>query len=457
METNAIYCGDCKDILRNFPKKSVDLIYIDPPFFTQKNYEIIWKDGSEIRSFKDAQWYSKNGKRREDIYVYIDWLKERIEECYRVLKNTGSFYIHCDYHADAYIRVYILDAIFGRNNFKNEITWQRTHAHGGGRKGFSRVHDTLFFYTKSDKFTFNRQHVPYSESYINTFFTHKEKNGRRYQLIIATGSGETKNDYTWKGVKPPKGRHWAYTKDKMKELEKKGRLVYSKRGIPRIKQYVDEKEGTLVTDIWTDIDVIHSQSKERLGYPTQKPLALLERIVNASSNPTDIVLDPMCGCGTAVVIAHKLKRRWIGIDISPTSCKLMNDRLRKYGATTKLIGMPATVKQLRKIQHFDFQNWVIERLGGRVSSKKVGDMGIDGVMFDGTPIQVKQSDKVGRNVVDNFETAIRRYYAKSLKEKKGIIVAFSFTKDAYNEIHRAKLESSLNIELKTVEELLNEK
>jgi len=147
----------------------------------------------------------------------------------------------------------------------------------------------------------------------------------------------------------------------------------------------------------------------------------------------------------------------IGIDISPTSCKLMNDRLRKYGAITKVIGMPATVKQLKKIQPFDFQNWVIQRLGGRVSSRKVGDMGIDGVTFDGIPVQVKQSVKVGRNVVDNFETAIRRYYAKSLKEKKGIVVAFSFTSGAYNEVHRAKLESGLNIELKTAEELLNEK
>lgn len=457
LDTNAIIHGDSRDVINKFPDKSIDLIYLDPPFFTQKDYEIVFDDGYEIRSFKDAHWYSKNGKRREDIYVYLDWLKERIEQCYRVLKDTGSLYIHCDYHADAYIRVYILDKIFGKNNFKNEIVWQRTHAHGGGRKGFSRVHDTILFYTKSSKFTFNRQHVPYSEKYIENFFRYKDKNGRIYRLVIASGSGETKNDYTWKGKKPPKGRHWAYNKETMKKLEKEGRIVYSSKGSPNIKQYIDEKPGTLVTDIWTDIEVIHSQSKERLGYPTQKPMELLERIIKTSSNEGDIVLDPMCGCGTTIVSAHKLKRKWIGIDVSLTACKLMADRLRKLGATPKMINMPTTVKQLKKIQPFDFQNKIIQLLQGRVSSKKVGDMGIDGVTFDGTPVQVKQSEKVGRNVVDNFETAIRRYFAGSKRDKKGIIVAFSFTSGAHDEAHRVGLEGSIEIKLIRADELLNEK
>lgn len=193
--------------------------------------------------------------------------------------------------------------------------------------------------------------------------------------------------------------------------------------------YIDEvlKEGRAVDTVW-DIPIINTSSKERLGYPTQKPEALLKRIIKSASKPDDIVLDPMCGCGTTIALCQKLqnrkKRKWIGIDISPTACKLMNDRLRKLGSVPKLIGMPATVKQLRKIQPFDFQNWVIQRLGGRVSAKKVGDMGIDGVTFDSTPIQVKQSDKVGRNVVDNFETAIRRYFSGSKREKKEYVSFF---------------------------------
>ena len=306
------------------------------------------------------------------------------------------------------------------------------------------------FYTKSKKFTFNREHVPYSESYVENFFKFKNKDGRRYRLVIATGSGETKHDYTWKGVKATKGRHWAYTKEKMEELEKEGRLVYSKNGMPSVKQYLDEKEGTLVTDLWTDIDVIHSQSKERFGYPTQKPEALLERIIQASSNPMDIVLDPFCGCGTAIAEAHKLGRRWVGIDVSPTACKLMEKRMRSIRAERfKVFGLPQTVEDLRKIQPFEFQNWVMDKLYARISPRKSGDMGIDGYYLDGTPIQVKQSDDIGRNVVDNFESAIRR-----AGRTKGVIVAFSFGKGAYEEIAKVKNEQGLEIILMTAEEIL---
>lgn len=398
METNAIYCGDCKEVFSKFPDESIDLIYIDPPFFTHKNYEVIWNDGYEIRSFKDAQWYGKNGKRREDIYVYLDWLRERMEHCYRILKDTGSFYFHCDWHANAYIRVYVLDKLFGKNKFQNEVIWTYK-TQGASKKRFARKHDTIFFYSKTNKWNFNTQ-------YEKSFMMHK---------------------YGFKGsdfkIDPETGRQY--------------NIVIRK-------------------DVW-EIPAIQSVTRENLGYPTQKPLNLLDLIINASSNEKDIVLDPMCGCGTAIASAHKLKRKWIGIDISPTACRLMGDRLRKLGSSPKMIGMPATVKQLRKIQPFDFQNWVIQRLGGRVSSKKVGDMGIDGVTFDSIPIQVKQSDKVGRNVVDNFETAIRRYFTGSKREKQGIIVAFSFTHGAYNEAHRVGLEGGIKLELKTVEELLNEK
>lgn len=403
METNAIYCGDCKDVLANFPDESVDLIYLDPPFFTHKNYEIIWNDGYEIRSFKDAQWYSKDGKRREDIFVYLDWLKEKIYHCHRILKKNGTLYLHCDYHADSYIRVYVLDAVFGKNKFKNEIVWCYRGA-GYPKKDFGRRHDTIFRYVKGNDYVFNVDDV--RDEYANAT---KE----RFKHYI--GNIRDGKDYGTQKLHP-KGKH---------------------------------------PDDWWEIQPIAPSAKARLGYPTQKPEELLEIIVKASSNPTDIVLDPMCGCGTTIVVGHKLKRRWIGVDISPTACNLMAKRVRKFGAIPKMIGMPKSIEQLKKIQHFDFQNWVLQKMHGRVSPKKVNDMGIDGLLFDGTPVQVKQSEKVGRNVIDNFETAIRRYYAKSLKEKKGVIVAFSFTSGAYNEVHRVRLESDLYIELKTVKELLN--
>jgi len=275
-----------------------------------------------------------------------------------VLKDTGSIYLHCDWHANAHLRI-LMDKIFGENHFLNEIIWSRTHAHGGGEKGFSRIYDTLLFYVKSDSFRFNRQHVPYSAKYIKNFFRYVDKDGRRYRLVIATGSGETKSDYLWKGVRPTKGRHWAYTKEKMEELDKQGKLVYSQSGMPSVKQYIDEKKGTLVTDIWTDIEVIHSQSKERLGYPTQKPERLLDRIIKASSNPMDIILDPMCGGGTTIAVAHKLGRRWIGIDVSPVACKLMVERMRglKIRITEgDIVGLPKTIEEIKALQPFEFQN-----------------------------------------------------------------------------------------------------
>lgn len=446
VKTNAIYCGDCTDVLAAFPEETVDLIYVDPPFFSNKHYEVIWNDGAEIRAFED-RW--KGG-----IENYVAWMEPKLRECHRVLKLTGSMYLHCDPHANAHLRI-LMDRIFEENNFRNEIVWQRTHAHGGGETGFSRVHDNILFYVKSAEFKFNRQHVPYSKSYVENFFKLKEQDGRPYQLVIATGSGETKNDYRWKGRLPTKGRHWAYKLETMEDLERQGRLVYPKSGsgIPRIKQYLKEKDGTLVTDIWSDVGVIQSQSKERLGYPTQKPLALLERIIKASSNEGDMVLDPMCGCGTAIAASHNLKRKWIGIDISPTACKLMVRRMRELHVDISekdIIGLPKTFEDIKAMQPFEFQNWVCQKIMAVVSSKPTGDMGIDGwIGIEKIPLQVKQSDGIGRNVVDNFETALRR-----VKKSKGVIVAFSFGKGAYEEAARAKNEDKLEITLMTAKELV---
>jgi len=404
-QTNTVYCGDCRDVLRKFPEKCVDLIYADPPFFSNKQYEVIWHDGYEIRAFED-RW--KGG-----VQHYVLWMHERIEQCYRVLKDTGSMFLHCDWHAGHYLKV-MMDEFFGYDNFVNEIVW--CYSHGGkSKKHLGRKHDTIFWYAKSDNYLFNVDAVRFPMKSGVTSFGGKlrtDENGRKYRLVY--------------GTKDSKGKTRYY------------------------KYYLDE--GKIPEDYWTDINSIQSSSKERLGYPTQKPTALLERIIKIASNPIDIILDPFCGCGTAIVVAHKLGRRWIGIDVSPTACNLMMDRMGKIGAKPNLVGMPMSENDLRKLPPFEFQNWVVQRFFGRVSSRKSSDMGIDGYTFEGYPIQVKQSDDIGRNVVDNFETAMRRR-----KAKNGIIVAFSFGKGAYEEIARAKLHDALEIKAVTVKELIENK
>jgi DNA modification methylase len=388
-QPNTIYCGDCKEVLMHFPENCADLIYLDPPFFSNRHYEVLWGDGYELRAFAD-RW--KGG-----INNYVAWMRERLQECYRVLKPTGTIYLHCDYHANAHLRV-LMDQIF-KDHFLNEIVWCYR---GGGspKRGFGRRHDTIYRYSKTDDYRFypDSIRIPYQ----------------------AEGIGRT-DDAMW-------GKH---------------------KGTNKV--YKPNPLGKIPEDWWL-IDILNANDPERLGYPTQKPEILLERIINASSTVTEIVLDPFCGCGTAIAVAHKLGRRWIGIDVSPTACKLMANRMRTAGAKAfQLIGMPKTLAELKAIQPFEFQNWVMEKLYGRVSPKKVGDMGIDGYFLDGSPIQVKQSEDIGRNIVDNFETAMQR-----IGKRKGVIVAFSFGKGAYEEVARAKLEQGLEITLKTVEEILKE-
>jgi DNA modification methylase len=443
-QPNTIYCGDCKDVLRKFPSDSIDLIYADPPFFSEEGYEILWHDGFEIRAFED-RW--KGG-----ILNYITWMEPRLMECFRVLKPTGSMYLHCDWHADAHLRV-LMDRIFGSKNFRNEIIWQRTTAHSNVGKSYGRLHDVILFYVKSKKYVWNTQYLPYSKNHISKSYRRMEpKTKRRYAIRDLTASvyhASSGQRYAWKGKRPPPSRVWAYSKEQMEKLDRAGKIYYSKKGYPRLKIYLDEKQGVPLQDLWIDIRPVQSQSAERLGYPTQKPEELLERIIKSSSNPTDLILDPFCGCGTAIVVAHKLGRRWIGIDISPTACNLMEQRMRKLQISPNVMGLPLTEDDLRQLPPFEFQNWVVQRLFGRVSARRSSDMGIDGYTFEGVPIQVKQSDNVGRNVVDNFETAIRRR-----KAKKGVIVGFSFSKGVYEEIARAKLQEALDIKAITVEELI---
>ena len=460
LNKNLLICGDNLKAIDDLIKQNikVDLIYLDPPFFSNRHYEVVWGDEAEVRSFKD-RWAG-------GIHVYIEWMKERVVKMYDILKDTGSFYLHCDWHASHYLKI-MLDNIFENKFFQNEIVWKRSDAHSDTKQGMKRcgrVHDTILFYTKGNDYKWNPIFLPYDESYINSFYKHIEPNtNRRYQLGDLTASksgGDT--SYEFMGIKPKPGRYWAYSKDKMQKMLKEGRVIQKTPGrMPRYKRYLDEMPGVSLQDMWVDIQAIRPKANEKLGFPTQKPEALLERVITASSNQGDIVLDPFCGCGTAMAASQRLGRKWIGIDISPTAISLIEKRLEKVGAIAgkhfDSIGMPTTLTELEALEPFEFQNWVVNEMQAKQSPRKTGDKGIDGhieksLYTEEAGIQVKQSEKVGRNTIDNFETALERK-----KYKRGYVVGFSFTKDAHEEAARVREEKGLYIKLISVEDLLKRK
>jgi len=470
MDTNVIYCGDNLEILPKYiPDESIDLIYIDPPFNTSRQYEVFWGEAQERRAFED---------RFGDVMTYLDWMRPRLREIHRILKSTGSFYYHCDWHATHYIKVE-LDRLFGFDNFQNDIIWKRTSAHSDAKR-FGQVTDTILCYSKTAGRVWNPITIQQDESYEASFYRFVDDRGRyRLHEIIRTASMGPRPNlvYEYKGYTPQWG--WRMERPKLEALDTEGRLVWSKTGRPYRKTYLPT--GRALTNLWTDIGNVAAQSRERLGYPTQKPLALLERIVSASSDEGQVVLDAFCGCGTTLEAAAKLKRKWIGIDFSPTACRVMAERLEKRlglkeSVDFTLRDMPKTADQLRRMPPFEFQNWAVVALGGIPNRVKVGDYGIDGRLYLADmakeekavmhisekaaqgmfetldkwyPIQVKQVDKVGRPDVDKFETAMRRD-----KRLKGYFVAFGFSGDATKEIQRAQTAEGLDITPITVGELL---
>lgn len=475
IQSQLIYCGDNLQKLQDLPDECIDLIYIDPPFNSNRNYEVFWGDTKELRSFDD---------RFGAVEHYIHWMRPRVMQLYRVLKKTGSFYYHCDWHADAYIRV-MLDQIFGMNGFRNAIHWKRSSAHSDAKQGraqYGNITDTIFFYARGEA-TFNTQYTPYNEAYVSGFYKFVEEGtGRRYRLDNLTGpggAGKGNPEYEVMGVT----RHWRYSKENMERLIAEGRIIQTKPGtVPAYKRYLDEMPGVALQNLWDDIPPISAQAKERLGYPTQKPLQLLERIISVSSNKGDIVLDAFCGCGTALVSAQRLGRRWIGMDISPTSCRVMAKRLVKdcvlrEGTDFWVRDLPKTPEELRKYPPFEFENWAVNALntvipnGQAIANRaQVGDMGIDGRIYPAStvrekqegydlfgesdrwfPVQVKQKDKAGRPDIDSFETAMQRQ-----RRDKGFFVSFDFTRDAHQEISRASREMNLEIIPVTVHEILDE-
>lgn len=403
-EINKLILGDNLEILRGIESETIDLIYLDPPFFSNRNYEVIWGDKGEVRSFEDR--FSGG------IDHYIAWLKERVFEMHRILKKTGSIYLHCDYHANAYIKVYVLDSIFGANNFRNEIIWCYTGP-SASKKAFPMKHDTIWRYSKSENFVFNIEdiRVPYKKSNLTT-----------------------------------------------------GRTALAGRADDSVLLELDER-GKVPEDFWNDIPSgSHISKLERIGYPTQKPLKLLERIIKASSNKDDIILDPFVGGGTTVAMADKLERRWIGIDQSVAAVKVTEMRMQNQ---QDLFSKPF-ITQLHKYDYdtlrykdaFEFESFIVVQFGGTNNTKQRGDLGLDGKTRDNTPIQVKRSDNIGRNVVDNFLSAVKRndknLYEKNKAELKpvGFIIAFSFGKGAVQEVARLKNEENVIIKLVAVEEII---
>ncbi|MBF6604134.1 MAG: restriction endonuclease [Chloroflexi bacterium] len=431
MKTDVLYYGDNLDILRRYiPDESVDLVYLDPPFNSNRDYNVIFKDESgrksdaQLLAFEDTwHWgpsaeatyaYLTNTARHEgrvpntvstivaalragvgenQMMAYLVEMAVRLVELRRVLKPTGSLYLHCDPTASHYLKL-VLDAIFGPKNFVNEIIWKRSTAHSDraqGSRHFGRLHDVVLVYAKSDLYLWNQLYEPLGADYAASHYPHVEPgSGRRYGLDNITGPGGAAKgnpEYEVMGVR----RYWRYSRDRMQELIDAGRIIQPSPGaVPRFKRYLDESAGRPIQDVWDDIAPVNSQAKERLGWGTQKPLTLLERIVSTSSNPGDLVLDPFCGCGTALVAAQKLDRRWIGIDITYLSIAVMRARLKdSFGLLeVEVIGQPTEVEGARQLAaspdgRYQFQWWALnlvdaKPLGG--VEKKGADRGIDGLI-----------------------------------------------------------------------------
>ena len=344
-----LWTGDNLDIMRGMNGESVDLIYLDPPFNSNRDYAAPIGSAAAGAAFKDTwtlsdvdlAWHGEIAESEQALYAIIDaaglahgkgmksyliMMAVRLLEIRRVLKDTGSLYLHCDTTAGHYLKM-LLDSLLGQDRFRSQITWRRTNAKGLAFKGYPNNSDTLLYFTKSDSFVWNRPFLPHDEDYVKRFYRHVEpETGRRYRLSDLTNPNRDRPNltYEWNGH----NRVWRWTQDRMQQAHEDGLIHYSSTGLASQKRYLDEMKGNPVDTIWEDIRPIQAQSAERTGYPTQKPLALLERIIEASSNEGDVVLDPFCGCATACVAAEKLGRQWAGIDISPNALVQVNNRLR---------------------------------------------------------------------------------------------------------------------------------
>jgi site-specific DNA-methyltransferase (adenine-specific) len=421
---NQLYFGYNLDILRTYvPTNSVDLIYLDPPFNSKATYNVLFQEKSgeqsaaQITAFEDSwHWgleseaaYTEvvtEGPKKladmlqalrsflgaNDMMAYLTMMAIRLVELHRVLKPTGSIYLYCDPTASHYIKL-LLDSVFGVKNFCNEIVWKRTSAHSSAKR-YNPVHDIIFFYSKSQKYLWNPQFTQYDQNYLEQFYRHVDVDGRRFRLSDLTGAGIRRGETgkEWRGINvTERNRHWMVPPKELDKLDEKGRIYWPKTGeMPAYKRFLDEMSGVPLQDIITDIQPVVSAAAERLGYPTQKPEALLERIIKASSNEGDIVLDPFCGCGTALNVAERLHRRWIGIDITHLAITLIKKRLHDtFGdelSPYEVIGDPkdwTSAVALAEVNRHQFEWWALSLVDAQPArdKKKGPDTGIGGYIY----------------------------------------------------------------------------
>ncbi|MCL2306062.1 MAG: hypothetical protein FWC43_12030 [Planctomycetaceae bacterium] len=412
--TNKLILGDNLEVLKSIESKSVDLVYLDPPFFSNRTYEVIWGDDGEKRSFED--------RFAGGIDHYIHWLIVRVRQMHRILKETGSIFLHCDWHASAEIKVDVLNKIFGRNNFRNEIIWHYYNKLPDNRKGvFTRGTDTIFWYVKNQN----------AEYCFNPLIEKRENPVK--QLMRKKVDGKAIN-----------------------ARDEQGNLMYQVR------------EEKLVDNVWRISMLQPADKKERIGYPTQKPEALLQRIIECATNEGDIVLDPFVGGGTTIAVADQLNRKWIGIDQSVMAIKVSDLRMKKRADDLFRKKQPYEVilptfdlKKLQATGGKEFEIWIVDKFGGVPNEKGGKDFGIDGHTQYGTPIQVKKWKKpVGRDTLDAFLTAIKNddnyLFEKNKKEGQicGFIIAFDFSKDIINAVSKLRNKEDIIIELKYIRDII---
>jgi len=505
---NHLFYGDNLAILReHVPDESVDLIYLDPPFNSNASYNVLFRSPAgeqskaQIEAFEDTWHWNQTAEeafdqvmssgvadaaemlramrgflKENDLMAYLTMMAVRLIELHRILKPTGSFYLHCDPTASHYLKM-LLDGVFGAECYRNEITWKRTAAHADART-WSRVADTLFFYTKGRNFTWHVPREVHTDKYVGSHYGSMDDKGRKFQLTsILSPSPRPNMMYEWKGfASPPMG--WRFSESTMASLDEQGLIYYpsrtdgsldtSKR--PRFKRYLDEQLGNVTTTIWTDIPPVNARAQERLGYPTQKPLALLERILRASTNEGDVVLDPFCGCGTTIHAAQKLGRRWVGIDITHIAVSLIEKRLRAFDDIRYTVhGVPQDAGGAAALADADkhqFQLWAVSRIDGAQpfkGGKKGADGGIDGFVYfkpDGKAteraiVSVKGGGNVGVGMVKDLIATVDREKAKvgvfvTLTKPTRPMLTEAVTAGFYEPPHHAKVPK---IQILTVDDL----
>jgi adenine specific DNA methylase Mod len=465
VSVNKLYFGDNLDVLREYvPDQSVDLIYLDPPFNSQAQYNVLFRspkddaESAQAQAFRDmwtwgdeAEWAFKEVMRQgggtarfvdalrsalkeSDMMAYLVMMAVRPHELHRKLKSTGSLYLHCDPTASHYLKL-LLDGIFSPQRFQNEVIWKRHSAHSSAKR-YGPVHDVILFYSKGDQFTWTNPRMEYEQEYLDKYYKYGDGDGRLYwrNSLTAAGTREGSSGQAWRGFDPTsQGAHWKFTIENLEALDAGGKIYWPRGGgWPQIKRYRDELKGLAVSDIWDNINKINPAGNERIGYPTQKPLALLDRIIVASSNEGDVILDPFCGCGTTIEAAEKAGREWIGIDIAVHAVKVIEGRLAEFEQRTgrKVIydseGMPRDFEsavRLAERDKYQFQWWANYLFNPHAlrEQKKGPDRGIDGELFfpngPGRPwgrmlTSVKGGEQVGPAMVRDFARVLEREEAQ---------------------------------------------